>query len=453
MPINLKSTSANSIDWNLVQGNEPLIKWISEVNRAINLKDINNWMLAGRALLIINNSPDYVSRCLSRVAEDLDFNYLHLHFSIEDSLPKINNHLKQAPCIVYLDPKNWVNSLGELENTTNDSISRANEIRKHVLNLILKFNPNKPVIYITSNSDITEVNDDIKKVGGFERFLAIPDESFESIGISFMSLVGTGRCSVNLVKSPGKVGKLVDANFESQELRGLAALGLQRLAVFEERSIEFLDLVHIATHDLLEEGVGSGSRTPVRRQTAFHESGHSVISMIESDGLNIPDYTSILPGASGFEGVSVGSYEYQMIRSKDNQTTYKQFRGRIRVLLAGRAGEEIAVGVEQISDGASSDLEQATRMASRYFAKCGFSPSMDQPGNSNANLYVIVQPVSESEQAQLEVMVRQFLQIEYDITLEILRKNFPLLHDVAERLMVDPVVDQAELREIFYKYR
>ena len=175
--------------------------------------------------------------------------------------------------------------------------------------------------------------------------------------------------------------------------------------------------------------------------------------MLETDGLNIPDYTSILPGASGFEGVSVSSYEYQLNRSKDNQTTYQQFRTRIRILLAGRAGEEIAVGVSHISDGASSDLEQATRYASRFFAKCGFAPQMDQPGKSGVNLYVIIQPVSDSEQAQLEVLVREFLQEEYNSILKILVDNIKLMDAVAKRLLSDPIVDQSELSLIYSDYQ
>ena len=78
---------------------------------------------------------------------------------------------------------------------------------------------------------------------------------------------------------------------------------------------------------------------------------------------------------------------------------------------------------------------------------------MDQPGKSGVNLYVIIQPVSDSEQAQLEVLVREFLQEEYNSILKILVDNINLMDAVAKRLLNDPIVDQSELSSIYTDYQ
>ena len=443
---------------NLIHGNikmhpgkEALVQWVNDLTKAKISQKMENWPLAGRASLIINPNSEYVSSALREVCEDAGFKFLNLKLSDIKSNSKDENILNDYPHFVYVESGDWL--AAESEKQDPDSLSEYAEIRKFLIDKISKFSPEQPVFYATSIADLGSAHKDVKKVGGFERFLAISEESFESIGQRFVDLVGKDICSDQFASSLGKLGKLVDSNFQSSDEKSLAALCLRRVASMNDRPLDFLDLVHIATHDLIEEGQVIESNKDSKRQTAYHEAGHSVASMLETDGLNIPDYTSILPGASGFEGVSVSSYEYQLNRSKDNQTTYQQFRTRIRILLAGRAGEEIAVGVSQISDGASSDLEQATRYASRFFAKCGFAPQMDQPGKSGANLYVIIQPVSDSEQAQLEVLVREFLQEEYNSIFKILVDNIKLMDTVAERLLHDPIVDQSELSSIYIDYQ
>ena len=432
-------------------GKEALVRWVNDLSKAKISQKAEDWTLAGRAALIINSNSEYVSSTLQEICEDIGFKFLNLKISDMKSNSINENLLDDCPHFVYVESGDWL--AAESEKQDPDSLSEYAEIRSFLIDKISKFSPEQPVFYATSIAELNSVHKDLKKVGGFERFLAISEETFESIGQRFVDLVGKDICSDQFASSLGKLGKLVDSNFQSSDEKSLAALCLRRVVSMNDRPLDFLDLVHIATHDLIEEGQAIESNKDSKRQTAYHEAGHSVASMLETDGLNIPDYTSILPGASGFEGVSVSSYEYQLNRSKDNQTTYHQFRTRIRILLAGRAGEEIAVGVSQISDGASSDLEQATRYASRFFAKCGFSPQMDQPGKSGANLYVIIQPVSASEQAQLEVLVREFLQEEYNCILKILVGNIKLMDTVAKRLLNDPIVDQSELSSIYTDYQ
>jgi ATP-dependent Zn protease len=185
--------------------------------------------------------------------------------------------------------------------------------------------------------------------------------------------------------------------------------------------------------------------------TAYHEAGHALMAVLEYEGQNIPDYISVLPGASGFAGVTMQSLGF-LAKMDASDKTYLNFKRDIRVSLGGRAGEEILVGPERITNGASSDLASATNSAKRAFQYWGFCSAMDTPGKSEANLCVISDPPTSSELQHIEKMVRDFLAQEYKIVRDKLIANKSLLDEVANHLMRDNVVDQDELAEICKKY-
>jgi cell division protease FtsH len=109
------------------------------------------------------------------------------------------------------------------------------------------------------------------------------------------------------------------------------------------------------------------------RSVAAHEAGHAAVAILDSNGKNIPDYWSIVPGAD-FKGVVAESIAYR--ESLGGRTTYADFRHQIRVRLAGRAAEELAFGPENISSGACGDLESVWKRSSRAFGRWGFAPDM-----------------------------------------------------------------------------
>lgn len=176
-----------------------------------------------------------------------------------------------------------------------------------------------------------------------------------------------------------------------------------------------------------------------------------MVSILESGGLNVPDYTSILPGASGFAGISVESNGYYLL--KGNEWTFDDYRKRIRISLAGRVAEEIISGPERVSDGASSDLINATNCCMRMFALCGFSTEMHVPNQAEVNLSVVIDnEITPSQSVHIEKLTREFLAQEYRVVRDKLNTHRSVLDEIASRLMTDPIVDQDELSEICSRY-
>jgi cell division protease FtsH len=187
------------------------------------------------------------------------------------------------------------------------------------------------------------------------------------------------------------------------------------------------------------------STDATRKKTAYHEAGHACISVIESQGRNIPDYCSIVP-ARDFAGIVMESLSYS---ESLEEFTFENLLLRTRVALAGRAAEEIYFGPSGISSGANSDLNNATRLSFHMFAHSGFHPLMGQGQGTAANLAVIGRgEVDELQNDRIQRAVRQFLETQYEHVVETLQKHRDFVDAVAERLLWDPVIDQLEMTEI-----
>ena len=140
------------------------------------------------------------------------------------------------------------------------------------------------------------------------------------------------------------------------------------------------------------------------------------------------------------------SYAYRC--SLDAMRTYRDIVHQIRILLGGRAAEHLYAGAQHISTASTSDLENATRSATKSFALYGFALDMTDPESVSSNLAVVIGTPSASEYAHVESLARRFLAREYQSVLELLTSNRPLLDAIASRLVRDSVIDQTELAKL-----
>ncbi len=430
--------------WEDFSGSEAVRAWAEDLKSVLSCKgDRQAWMLAGRAAVIANEDMHYCREILQRVASDngLNFSVIAANEVMDMSPP---SGLKQfAPTLVYLEPGRWMKAKGD-----RDESEKVAEIVRHfqtsLADWLKCFDPKFPVIYAVSTGRLESIAKCLRNVGGFERFMSLPEQPMEMLAGNFLEQIGKACCSESLLSSLGKLGKLLKSETDSQ--RKLALLCMRRLYRRENRALEFVDLVHAFSHSLQEEGASAIETEELRQQVAFHEAGHAVVAVLDSDGENIPEYTSIVPSVA-FNGIVVESYTFH--HAHDDLNTYRHFRHTIRVCLAARAAEEIAFGIENVSSASSGDLETASRSAFKAFAYWGFVPQMEAGNRTARNLAVVFGPPSDSEMSHLEVLVREFLEQEYEAAKFMLEQNRSLLDAVAARLIKDPILDQQELMTIF----
>lgn len=431
--------------WRRFIGSEPIKAWAEDLGKAISSNgDMGVWELAGRAAIIVNEDKNYCRELLKRVAADNNMQFISIAAADVMEMSPPSGLKGMAPAIVYLEPGRWMRGKAD----SDEAESKTESVRKFQSELgdqLGGFDPKFPVIYVASVAKLESVASRLMRVGRFERFLCLPNEDLEMLAKDFLADVGREICSETLNNSLKKIGSILKSEMDDADKRKLAALYLRRQYQREQRRLEFVDLVHAVTYKLQEEKQTKNESDELRKYVAIHEAGHAVVAVVDSGGKNIPEYASIIPSAL-FKGVVVESYSFHYIR--DDINTYRDFRQNIRVCLAGRVAEEIVFGIDGITSSSSSDLESASRSASKAFAYWGFSPQMEISGRSSTNLGAVFGTVSDSEMKHVETLVREFLDKEYEAVKAMLLDHRSLLDAVADRLIAEPILDQSELSEL-----
>jgi cell division protease FtsH len=347
---------------------------------------------------------------------------------------------------VYLEPTPWLADPGTIEDA--EQREMALDLQARLAAWMQDFDPAHPIVIATVGSEVPDIAESLRTVGLFDRFFRIPAPSMEAYGREFVERVGPSLCAPSIVNALGKVGLLYSGHFETERRRALALMRLRRLVEREHRPLELVDLVNLTLQGFAEEESHAPTSGEVRRQVAYHEAGHAVVAMVDSKGENIPEFVTVVP-CGAFDGLVVPSLAYMLTYRK--RETYVQMRHDVRVSLAGRAAEELVLGAEHVSNGATQDLQNAVLHAGAAFAFWGFAPDMDKPGRAGSNLMIIGiddDEFSPSEQQHLESQVRAFLASEYEVVKEILVANRRMLDAIAKRLLEDAVLDYDALCEI-----
>jgi hypothetical protein len=425
-----------------IPGAELLHTWVKELKTACAKADDEEWRLTGRAVILVLNDVSRGLALTKMAAEAAGFGFLNVDADDVMDLAPRTTFTKMAPALMYLEPGPWIST--PTDDIDAESAHRLIDFQQRLIKWIAEFDVERPIVLVTANNKLGDMSELIDNLGAFDRYFALPPTPVLQQGVAFINDFGRENCGESMLDMPAKLGRLLDGEFSGKR-REMLLLYLSRLNKRENRLIEFLDLMHVSTHGFAEEGAVPLNSDEARRHVAMHEAGHAAMAILDSNGRNMPEYCSIVPGAY-FKGIVAESISYH--QSLEDRTTYATFRHQIRISLAGRAGEELAFGPENVSSGASGDLESAWRNSFNAFARWGFAPDMTSPESSASNVAIVVGDPSPSESAHIERLIRQFMSNEYCVVLKQLTEHRPLVDAIADRLMWDPIVDQSELLEL-----
>ncbi len=424
-----------------------LSAWADELANAVSTQaDANAWRMVGHGAIVVHDDMERACDMLRRVADEAGVRFVRIESDDVMDIPAGagDPFAKAAPILVYFEPGDWINKIGK--DTDDEEADKLRKFRKAFAARMESFDTGHPVIYTTSAYELEDVPLALRKRELLDRYFYIPKLPPDMLGKEFIGLFGWENCDASITGFPGKVGQLLGDEFDNEYLRRLAALNMARLAKRENRKLTFIDLVSMVTGGLgnLDEAVKDNEA--ILRHTAVHEAGHAAMAVIDSNGKNTPEYSTIVARKDTKGGV-VESIAYSFARG--DLFTYADFRHKIRISLAGRAAEEVAFGFDGISDGSRADLENCSRLASRAFADWGFAPNMNDAETSASNLAVIVGDASHSEMLHNETLIRKFLADEYKAAVKILSEHRALLDAIADRLVRDSVLDQGEIAELY----
>ncbi|MBK1811893.1 ATP-dependent metallopeptidase FtsH/Yme1/Tma family protein [Clostridium sp. YIM B02505] len=169
-----------------------------------------------------------------------------------------------------------------------------------------------------------------------------------------------------------------------------------------------------------------------RKITAYHESGHAIVSLIKLPEEKISKVT-IIPTTKGAGGYTLTIPEDSAFK------TYSYLRKRIMVLLGGRAAEEIIFGSENITTGAYSDISHSTSLAKDMISEYGMGKNLGLLKISS--LGDLSSSCGTSVIEECKAMIDEL----YDETKELLLSNIDKLHSMSQHLLSDETLYTEDL--------
>ena len=282
-------------------------------------------------------------------------------------------------------------------------------------------NGREGVIVLAASNHELNIDPAIRRAGRLDRTIRIPLPSQQALSEIARSYLGNDLAGMDLapvaLRLTGKTGADVE-----QIIRGA-----RRRARHACRDL--------LPADLLAEVCGDTKQRPSRR-TAIHESGHAVIAHA-----NDPD--SIVSVSAQKNGIAAGGMRMEI---RPEQSTEGVIVAHIRVLLAGRAAEEVLLGDVCAGSGgpAGSDLSSATTLVAAMLLTWGLGGRLlwmgDHDADETARLLTI--------KPDLAAKVESRLAAEYQATLVMVRERKHLIEGLATALVDREVLSGDEVRAV-----
>lgn len=173
-----------------------------------------------------------------------------------------------------------------------------------------------------------------------------------------------------------------------------------------------------------------------RQITAFHEAGHALITKLVAPDNTIAKVT-IIPSTRGAGGFSMNIPKDKMYLTKS------EILGQIKISLAGRAAEELVFGSDNITTGASNDIEKASSYIKDYIAKYGMD---EEYGMVNIN--TILGYEGSNNQTLLDKCSVKIKEL-YTETKDIIERNKSILNEIAHSLLEKETLDEKDIASFF----
>ena len=350
---------------------------------------------------------------------------------------------KNAPCIIFIDE---IDAVGRRRGA---GLGGGHDEREQTLNQLLVemdgFGANEGIIILAATNRPDILDPALLRPGRFDRRVVVgrPDVK--------------GREQILGVHARGKkLADDVDLNVLANLTSGFTGADLENLlneaallAARDNKPAVSMDEVRRA---FVKVAVGTEKKSRVvsekeKRVTAYHEAGHAIIMevMEELDSVHI---ISIIP-----TGMAGG---YTMSQPKEDRMymTKRRMEQEIVGLLGGRAAEFLVLN--DITTGASNDIERATAIARGMVTKYGMSEVIGpiQFGSDNEEVFIgrdLAQTRNFGEEVAsiIDSEIKGFVNRGYNSALEILGKYITTLHKTADLLMQKEKITNTEFRQLF----
>jgi cell division protease FtsH len=338
---------------------------------------------------------------------------------------------RSAPCIIFIDE---IDAVGRSRGA---GLGGGNDEREQTLNQLLVemdgFEANEGIILIAATNRPDVLDPALLRPGRFDRQITVgnPDivgrEKILRVHMRNVPLAKDVETKTIARGTPGFSG--ADLANLVNEAALLAARRGKRVVAMQE----FED----AKDKVL---MGPERRSMVmsekeKETTAYHEAGHAIVA------LRVPASDPVHKATIIPRGRALGMV-MQLPEEDKLSFNYTQMTSRLAVLMGGRIGEELRFGKENVTSGASSDIQQATRLARAMVTRWGFADNIGPVdyGSDQGDVFLGQQlmqstHISEETSRKIEEEVRKLIQAGMDEARRIMTEGRHEWEAIAEGLL------------------
>lgn len=352
---------------------------------------------------------------------------------------------KNAPCIIFIDE---IDAVGRQRGA---GLGGGHDEREQTLNQLLVemdgFGANEGIITIAATNRPDILDPALLRPGRFDRQVIVgrPDlrgrEAILKVHARNKPLADDVDLKTIAKKTPGFTG--ADLNNLLNEAALLAARLNKKvitMAEVEEASEKVSMGPERRSHIVSEKD---------RKLTAYHESGHAIVAHLLPHADPVHKVTIIPRGAAG-------GYTMMLPTEEQNYKTKSQLLADIRVALGGRIAE--ALILDEISTGASGDLQSVTNTARAMVTRWGMSDELGPIVFGEQQEQVFLgknlgheRNYSEEIAAKIDSEIHRIVEEAYKDVTKLLSENEKFLHDMANALLEEETIDSKAVENL-YKY-
>ena len=341
---------------------------------------------------------------------------------------------KLSPCIVFIDE---IDAIGARRTSNSGAETENNQTLNQLLVEMDGFSSEETIIVLAATNRPEMLDKALLRPGRFDRQITIPVPDLK------------GRLEILKIHSEDK--RLSDnVNLESIAEDTAGFTGAELANILNESAI----IATINKHEEIENSdieeavkkvtVGLEKKTRVysekdKKLTAYHEAGHAVVSKYLPTQMDVKE-VSIIP-----RGVAGG---YTMYKSDEDKyyMSRTEMQEKLIALLGGRAAEKLVL--DDISTGASNDIEVATKIAREMVTKYGMSDNLgpiDFQGRDQNDYMIFGENIGD----KIGQEVKNLIDIAYNDAQKLLIEHRDKLDIIAQTLLKQEKINEEEFKKIF----
>ena len=349
---------------------------------------------------------------------------------------------KNSPCIIFIDE---IDAVGRQRGA---NVGGGHDEREQTLNQLLVemdgFAPNEGIIIIAATNRPDILDQALLRPGRFDRQIVVDKPDV------------IGRIAILKVHTKGKpIAKDADLDILARRTPGFTGADLANL-VNEAALLAARRNKHEINMTELEESIERVMAGPERKSkvmsedekklTAYHEGGHALVGMMLKHADPVHKVTIIPRGRAG-------GYTLMLPKEDRSYATRSELLDRLKVAMGGRVAEEIVLN--EISTGASQDIQQASRIVRAMIMQYGMSDTLGfvSYGGDLNQQYYFGQPqknYSEEVAGEIDKEIHKYMEEAYESCRTIINDNRDKLEKIAAALMDKETLTAQELKDIVF---